>query len=201
MADTTLAVPRVPPYSVRYRRAYVVGCDWPAEARAEHVDASPSALARELGSAVAAIVPISTITSATTTAVSRLCRAMIDLRLGPSGPIDRQDVTTRVLRVSRRRTQPQPVIPPSSGITAPVRYEPAREARNTVRPAASSGRPIRPSGTIRATSARFSGVSSMNAIILLWNGPGAIALTVICSDARRRARWRVSMCTAALLAL
>ena len=48
---------------------------------------------------------------------------------------------------------------------------------------------------------RLSGVSSMNAIILLSNGPGAIALTVICSEARRRARCRVSMCTAALLAL
>src|ERR1700729_2220111 len=93
MADTTLAVPRVPPYSVRYRRAYVACCDRPAEAQAEHVDASLSALARELGSAAAAIVPTSTITSTTTTAVSRLCRAMIVLRLGPSGPIDDQDVT------------------------------------------------------------------------------------------------------------
>jgi hypothetical protein len=38
----------------------------------------------------------------------------------------------------------QPVIPPSSGITLPVRYAPAREARNIVRPATSSRRPILP---------------------------------------------------------
>ena len=45
------------------------------------------------------------------------------------------------------RRQPQPVMPPSSGITVPVMYAPALEARNTARPATSSGRPIRPSGT------------------------------------------------------
>ena len=68
-------------------------------------------------------------------------------------------------------------------------------------PATSSGLPIRPSGTFSSTSSRDSGFSSRNAIILLSNGPGAIALTVMCSEARRLARCRVSMWTAALLAL
>ena len=65
----------------------------------------------------------------------------------------------------------------------------------------SSGVPMRPFGIVPSTTARRSGSSSAKAIILLSNGPGAIAFTLICSAARRVARWRVSMCTAALLAL
>jgi hypothetical protein len=64
-------------------------------------------------------------------------------------------------------------------------------------PAMSSGRPIRPSGTPAAITARLAGSSSANAIILESNGPGAIALTVMWSAARFLARCRVSMCTAA----
>ncbi len=68
-------------------------------------------------------------------------------------------------------------------------------------PAMSSGSPTRPSGTLAAMAARLSGSSSANAIILLSNGPGAIALTVIASDASLLARWRVSMCTPAFVVL
>ncbi len=65
----------------------------------------------------------------------------------------------------------------------------------------SCGVPMRPSGTCCSTTARVSGLPSMKAVILLSNGPGAIALTVIDSLASRLPTWRVSWCTAALLAL
>jgi hypothetical protein len=65
----------------------------------------------------------------------------------------------------------------------------------------SSGSPIRPSGTLPAIAARVCGSFSAKAIILLSNGPGAMALTVIDSAASLLARCRVSMCTPALLAL
>ena len=46
---------------------------------------------------------------------------------------------------------------------------------------------------------RVPGSSRAKAIILLSKGPGAMALTVMCSWARLVARCRVSMCTAALV--
>ena len=61
-------------------------------------------------------------------------------------------------------------------------------------PAMSSGRPMRLSG---AEAAIWSPkASSVAAIIFDSNGPGAMAFTVT-AGARRRARWRVSWCTAA----
>ena len=62
-------------------------------------------------------------------------------------------------------------------------------------PAMSSGRPMRFSG---ADAAIWSPKASrVAAIIFDSNGPGAMAFTVMCCGARRRARWRVSWCTAA----
>jgi hypothetical protein len=58
----------------------------------------------------------------------------------------------------------------------------------------SSGRPIRLSGALAAICSP--NAWSTAAIIFDSNGPGAMALTVI-RGANRRARWRVSMCTAA----
>ena len=61
-------------------------------------------------------------------------------------------------------------------------------------PAMSSGRPMRLSGIILAIS---SPAASRVAFIMRdWNGPGAMAFTVI-AGARCLARWRVSWCTAA----
>ena len=61
-------------------------------------------------------------------------------------------------------------------------------------PAMSSGRPMRLSGAELAICSPKA--SSVAAIILDSNGPGAMALTVMIG-ARRLARWRVSWCTAA----
>ena len=61
----------------------------------------------------------------------------------------------------------------------------------------SSGRPMRFIGAV--DSIWSPKASSVAAIIFDWNGPGATALTVI-FGASRRARCRVSWCTAALLA-
>lgn len=58
----------------------------------------------------------------------------------------------------------------------------------------SSGRPIRFIGADAAISSPKA--SRVAAIIFDSNGPGATAFTVI-DGARRRARWRVSWCTAA----
>ena len=67
-------------------------------------------------------------------------------------------------------------------------------------PADLLGRPMRLSGIIAFAASAIAGSRMMNAVILLSNIPGAIALTRMCSGARRRARWRVSWWTAALLA-
>ena len=65
-------------------------------------------------------------------------------------------------------------------------------------PAMSSGSPMRRSGhEAMMPSPKASRVA---AIILLSNGPGAMAFTVMPSRARRLARTFVRWCTAALLA-
>src|SRR5690606_14668121 len=87
-------------------------------------------------------------------------------------------------------------IPPSTGITAPVTYAPARDDRESAMPAMSSGSPIRPSGQLFLIASPK--LRSVSAIILLSNGPGAIAFTVT-FGASLRASTRVRWCTAALL--
>ncbi len=49
-----------------------------------------------------------------------------------------------------RESQPTVAIPPSTGIIAPVRYAPARDARKTAVPAMSSARPMRFKGALAA---------------------------------------------------
>src|SRR5918995_3831234 len=80
-------------------------------------------------------------------------------------------------------------------MTVPVRYEPARDARKMAVPAMSSGRPMRFIGIAAAMASPAA--ASVAAIIFDSKGPGAMALTVTVG-ARRRARRRVSWCTAAL---
>ena len=88
-------------------------------------------------------------------------------------------------------------IPPSTGMTAPVTYDPARLDRNTATPAMSSGRPIRPSGDEEAIASPKS--RSVCAIIFDSNGPGATAFTVMWRGPSSLARTRVNWWTAALL--
>ena len=62
----------------------------------------------------------------------------------------------------------------------------------------SSGVPIRLRGLLAAIESR--NVRAWRAIILLSNGPGATAFTVMSRGASLRASTRVRWCTAALLA-
>lgn len=79
------------------------------------------------------------------------------------------------------------VAPPSTGMVAPVIYAARGEARNATRAASSSGRPIRPTGMLRARSASSSSsltpgrgcrVSLTRSVRI---SPGATLLTVIWS--------------------
>src|SRR3954447_1038770 len=96
--------------------------------------------------------------------------------------------------------------PPSTVMSAPVTYDDRSEARKATQAATSSGRPIRPSGTVTALLVVSSGVSRSagNAPtatpfgVGIWSG--ATQLTRIPSPASSSARQRENCATAAFIA-
>src|SRR6266850_6802692 len=70
-------------------------------------------------------------------------------------------------------------------------YDAASEARKTAAPTSSSGRPKRPSGMRRASSAMH-GSAKNGALLSVWKNPGAIALAVMPVPPSSTARARIS---------